>query len=78
MNNEVQRSPFLMPDEIQHLTGFHRPTYQKRWLTEHGYLFDVRSDGWPVMCRAHYEGRHNRNYAKRPSEPDLAALDDLE
>ena len=78
MNNEAQGSTFLMPDEIQQLTGYQKPSYQKRWLAKRGYSFDVRSDGWPVVCRAYYEGCHNRNFTKRLSEPDLAALDDLE
>ena len=78
MNNEVQGSTFLMPDEIQQLTGYQKPAYQKRWLADNGYSFDIRCDGRPVVGRAYYEGRHNRNYAKRASAPNLAALDDLE
>ncbi len=78
MNKEVQGSIFLVPEEIQDLTGYQKPTYQKRWLTKHGYPFDVRRDGRPVVGRAYYEGRYNRNYAKRLSEPNLAALDKLE
>ncbi len=78
MNKEVQGSIFLVPEEIQDLTGYQKPAYQKRWLAKHGYPFDVRGDGRPVVCRAYYEGCHGRNIAKRPSEPDLAALDKLE
>ena len=69
---------FLAPEEIQELTGYQKPTLQRQWLFDNGYSFDVRCDGRPVVCRAYYEGRHNRNFAKRPSVPDLAALDDLE
>ena len=69
---------FLVPEEIQELTGYKKPAYQKRWLAKRGYPFDVRCDGHPVVCRAYYEGCHNRNFTKRPSEPDLAALDKLE
>ena len=69
---------FLAPEEIHDLTGYKRPTSQRKWLIKNGYPFDVRCDGRPVVGRAYYEGRYNRNYAKRLSEPDLAALDDLE
>ena len=69
---------FLMPEEIQELTGRQKPTLQRKWLLDNGYSFDVRCDGRPVVGRAYYEGRSNRNYAKRPSVPDLAALDKLE
>ena len=69
---------FLMPEEIQELTGYQKPTLQRKWLLDNGYPFDVRCDGYPVVGRAYYEGRYNRNFGKRLSEPDLAALDDLE
>ena len=69
---------FLAPEEIYDLTGYKRPASQRKWLIEKGYSFDVRRDGHPVVGRAHYEGRHNRNFGKRLSEPDLAALDKLE
>jgi len=69
---------FLALEEIRQLTGYTKPTYQKKWLVDNGFSFEVRCDGHPVVGRAYYEGRSNRNYAKRPSVPDLAALDKLE
>ena len=65
---------FLTADDIQQLTGYKLPGCQRRWLAENGYSFDVRADGKPIVSKAHYESRHGEK-EHRPSEPNLAALD---
>ncbi len=68
---------FLTAIEVQELTGYRKPTLQRRWLAANGYSFDVRGDGRPVVSRSHYESRHAPKGARRPSAPNFAALDGL-
>jgi hypothetical protein len=69
---------FLTNNELQQLTGYQKPTLQRRWLVDNGYSFDVRRDGKPVVSRCHYESHHGVVVGKRPSAPDLDALDKLD
>ena len=69
---------FLSNTEIRMLTGYSKPAFQRRWLAQNGYSFDVRADGKPVVSQAHYEAHHSLQKRGRPSAFDLAALDLLE
>ena len=68
---------FLTTEQLYQLTGYKKPALQRRWLAGNGYSFDVRRDGKPVVSRCHYESHHGVVVGKRPSVPNLAALDDL-
>lgn len=74
---------FLTDPELQSLTGYKRPAEQRRWLTSHGWAFEVRADGKNrvLMEEAHAKmlTRQSTNYrgakgSGRSAEPDLVAL----
>ena len=69
---------FLSSDNIKALTGYTRPTDQRRWLVANGYRFDVRADGRPSVLVAQVEARQLRGLKSLPEptqEPNLAALE---
>ncbi len=66
---------FLTPTDLQDLTGFKRPTAQRRWLTRNGYRFDVRGDGRPAVLVEEVRSKVGRG--TRTSGPDLSALERL-
>ena len=43
---------FLEAEDIKALTGRKRLQHQIRWLTEHGYPFQVNAAGLPVVLRS--------------------------
>ncbi len=48
---------FLSRDELIELTDLKQPSAQIRWLTEHGYRFDVGASGRPKVLRSTVEAR---------------------
>ena len=44
---------FLSSDNVKALTGYTRPSDQRRWLVANSYRFDVRADGRPSVLDAH-------------------------
>lgn len=48
---------FLADQQIAELTGYKRPSAQRRWLIRNGYRFEVRGDGRPCVMVAEAE-RH--------------------
>ena len=70
---------FLSREELTQLTGFKRRSPQINWLTQNGYTFDVRADGWPVVLIEQLQVRQvSQKRLHRATEPDLAALDDVQ
>jgi hypothetical protein len=69
---------FLTANELKDLTGYKRPSDQRRWLAEHGWAFEIRADGKNRVLAE--EARHkmlsatNRRSAQRSAELDLASL----
>jgi hypothetical protein len=65
---------FLTAIDLRELTGYQKPALQRRWLTEHGYKFDVRADGRAVVLLAAIE---QKLAGRRTSggEPDWSALE---
>jgi hypothetical protein len=65
---------FLTAPDLRELTGYQKPTLQRRSLAEHGYKFDVRADGRAVVLIAAIE---QKLAARRASggEPDWSALE---
>ena len=69
---------FLTADQLHELTGYKRAAYQCRWLAKNRVHFYVRGDGRPVVTETAIEPPEGRKSGRRPSVPDLAALDRLE
>lgn len=74
---------FLTDADLQSLTGYKRPAEQRRWLTSHGWAFEIRADGRNRVLIEEAQGkmltRQTANKASprntgRSAEPDLAAL----
>ncbi len=74
---------FLTDADLQSLTGYKRPAEQRRWLTSHGWAFEVRADGKNrvLVEEAHAKmltpqtgARARARNTGWSAEPDLAAL----
>lgn len=50
-------SMFLSRDEIAMLTGRKHRALQIAQLRREGIPFRLNAAGWPIVCRAHVEGR---------------------
>lgn len=48
---------FLTHEQLHQLTDYKRPSDQIRWLTEHGYRFDIGASGRPKVLRSVVENR---------------------
>ena len=69
---------FLTDSELESLTGYKRPADQRRWLSEHGWAFEVRADGKNrVLIEEARVKMLTRVTTKRSAEPDLEALRSL-
>lgn len=55
MTNISQHNAFLNQSDLVQLTGRKRHSAQTRWLSEHGYRFDVNAIGHPVVLWAALE-----------------------
>ena len=64
---------FLSQADIEHLTGFTRYSAQCRWLSAHGYRFDVNALGRPVVLSSAVEQKL-RPGALSSRHPDFEAL----
>lgn len=53
-------SMFLTATEIRELTGYRKPTYQKRWLIERRWLFEENRAGQPMVLREHLHSHLNK------------------
>jgi hypothetical protein len=63
---------FLSAEDLATLTGYIRPSAQRRRLERHGFRFWVRADGQPAVPSGQLAGRRPE---PRRWEPDLSALD---
>lgn len=64
---------FLTQDQIIDLTGRQKPVLQRRWLIEHGYKFEVRADGRPVVLASVIETKLGGRVVPR-IRPDFSVL----
>ena len=48
---------FLTDAELIALTGYQRPAFVIRWLSQYGYRFEIAANGWPRVLRAVVEAR---------------------
>lgn len=67
-------SLFLAKTEVQELTGYERPSYQKKWLAKHGYTFEVGKDASIKLLRAHVEAKLNPGGRRKKTEPNWNAM----
>ncbi|MGB5835097.1 MAG: DUF4224 domain-containing protein [Thiohalocapsa sp.] len=44
---------FLTRQEICDLTGYKLPSYQRRWLNDRRWCYELGADGHPRVLRAH-------------------------
>lgn len=67
---------FMTPDDLQELTGYRRHADQRRWLTTHGWRFEVSATGKPTVSRQYAETMLSgqREEPKRNWQPNRAAL----
>lgn len=73
---------FLSETDLQSLTGYKRPADQRRWLTSHGWGFEVRADGKNRVLHEEARARmlstgSRPKRAARSAEPDLESLREL-
>ncbi len=66
---------FLTADQLRELTGYKRAAYQVKWLAKNRVHFYVRADGLPVVTEDAIAPPESHKSGRRPSEPNLAALD---
>jgi hypothetical protein len=48
---------FLLPVELQTLTGFKLPARQVAWLESRGWIFETDRNGRPRVARSYFDGR---------------------
>jgi hypothetical protein len=66
---------FLTADEIAEFTDYKLAAHQRRWLSEHGYLFEVGASGRPKVLRSHVEEKlGQRLVSSAASRPNFEAL----
>ena len=66
---------FLADEQLVSLTGYKRSAEQRRWLSEHGWAFEVRADGKNrVLIEEARAKMLTRVTTERSAEPDLEAL----
>ena len=70
---------FLIYEELAELTGYKRPSDQRKWLNDRGWAFEVSANG--RNCVLLEEARHRMLSTNpkhdRSSEPDLSVLREL-
>ncbi len=59
----------MTKEEVAVLTGRKRLADQARWLTEHGYKFEINAAGLPIVLRLSVETRlgTHRKPSNRPT-----------
>ncbi|AKU12508.1 hypothetical protein AzCIB_2615 [Azoarcus sp. CIB] len=67
---------FLTKDELRNLTGYQKPSLQKRWLTDRGWPYEENAAGDPKVLRSIVEKRMGGSTASthRRQGPDLGAI----
>ena len=62
----------LTPDEIIDLTDYQRPADQIRWLSSHGWHYEVGASGRPKVSRQYAETRMGLVHTE--ALPDFSSL----
>ena len=67
----MQQSEFLDQDELYQLTGCKRPSDQRQWLDDYGWVYAVNAAQRPVVGRLY--ARHKLGHYS--GSPTVAPLD---
>ena len=65
---------FLTPSEIETLTGYEMPAWQRRWLDSHGWRYEKSASGRPVVLRAYANARMTGQQVVREPTMNLDAI----
>lgn len=65
---------FLTNSELETLTGYHLPGWQRRWLSKHQWTHEIAANGRVVVSRAYAESRMTGLPVKREPLMNLAAI----
>lgn len=65
---------FLSQNEIETLTGYRLPAWQRRWLDKHQWKYESAANGRVVVSRAYAETRLSGVESKQEWKPNLASL----
>ncbi len=60
---------FVTQAELRDLTDLKKPAAIARWLSDHGYVFEISATGWPKVARVLLEARlglHTPTIKPRP------------
>ena len=60
---------FLMPEEVQVLTGFKTPARQVTWLRIKGWRFELNGNRKPIIARKYAEKMLGCGGLEEPSRP---------
>jgi len=66
--------PWLDDDELIDLTGYRRPSYQMRWLAEHGIKCSLNGLRKVRVMRDAVAGLPGRAAERRRTEPDFSKV----
>ncbi len=66
---------FLSKEDLEQMTGFKRPSRQRKWLDHNGYRFDVNAAGRPVVLMSAVEQKLGPTQNPRQT-PNFDALHD--
>ncbi|PTQ89826.1 DUF4224 domain-containing protein [Agitococcus lubricus] len=72
-------STFLTFEEVQELTDYSRPKEQIQWLSQHGWTFEISSQGKPKILRQYMQQRlgiaqDKKTVSNKPNRKALEAL----
>ena len=74
MTAPVLSRDYLSPAELAALTDYERPTFQARWLREHGWVFEQGKCG-PKVLRSYRDKRLGMESPyETVLEPDFSAI----
>ena len=69
---------FLSPDELLQLTGYMQPAYQRRWLADRAWKYEIARTGRPVVTHQYANDRmgygQSNEQVKDVWMPNIAAL----
>ncbi len=67
---------FLLPDELETLTGFKLPARQVAWLSQKGWRFEINGNRRPIVARKYAEKMLGcgADEGQAPARPNFNAL----
>lgn len=56
---------FLTDTDVENLTGYKRPADQRRWLSDHGWIFEISRTGRPRVLADYVKNKMSGVDSKR-------------